>query len=74
MTRVYVKGDFFGLNFGNKRSTYTRVNTVILTHLFIINSILLPCLASLVCCGTKWGGCTQASKPKHSQKGRNLVW
>ena len=29
MTHVKVKGDFFGLSFGNKRSTCTRVNTAL---------------------------------------------
>ena len=29
MTRVQVEGDFLGCVFGPKRSTYTRVNTVI---------------------------------------------
>ena len=28
----------------------------------------------LVCSGTKRGGCTQGTKPKHWQKYRNLVW
>ena len=37
MTRVEVEGDFFGLIFGNKRSTYTRVNTVLHFQLVLLN-------------------------------------